>query len=135
MRPLAPVLSVPVNKISPPDAVPAAALEPAFKVNAAVPVFALLMFDETVISPDKVLNVTAPVAVIPVAVPTVPTVNAPAFTNPRLPSKVLLLPPPNVEILLPVLVSVNVPVPCKPRPAAVMAAVWVTAPVACKLTS
>ena len=38
-----------------------------------------------------------------------------------------------VTTLLLVLSKVNVPVPCKPRPLAVIAAVWLTVPLACRL--
>ena len=71
---------------------------------------------------------------MPLFVPTVPMVNPP-LTSVKLnaPSLEILSPPAKVTTLLLVLFSVKVPVLCNPRLFARSAAVWVTAPEACKL--
>ena len=85
-----------------------------------------LMFWLSVRSPDCVSTNTAPVAVI------APTVIASELVNDKLPSLLPALPPAKLSTLLLVLLSVKVPVPFKPRLAAVMAPVCVTVPVAYK---
>ena len=85
------------------------------------------------ILPASVSMRISPVAVIPSGL-TLPMVSPPlASTKLRLPSLVVLLPPARVVTLFDALVRVKVPVPCRPRPLAVRAAVCVTAPVACRL--
>ena len=122
----------PLIRTLPPVSVPAAVFLPALSRMAVSLVLAVVMFSLTVRSPLKVSMRMSPLAVMPVGL-TDPMVSAPAFTKPRLPSLVVLSPPASVPTLLPVLVSVKLPVPCNPKPVAVMAADWVTAPVACKL--
>ena len=125
----------PLMRMFPPVAVPAAVFLPAFNITASSDVLVVSMAAASVKLPDSVSTRTVPVLVMPVGL-TVPMVNAPLFTTFTLPSLVALLPPARVVMLLLVLVSVKLPVPCRPKPAALIApdAPWVTLPVACRLT-
>ena len=118
--------------MSPPVDVPAAAFIPATNTTETSLVLVETILCDTVKSPVSVSIRMSPEAVIPDGF-TDPMVSTPALTNDKLPSLVVLSPPASVSIEFDEFVSVNVPVPCKPRPDAVSAAVCVTAPVACKL--
>ena len=123
----------PLMMMLPPVDVPAAVFLPAFKITASADVLVVLMDCASVKLPDSVSTRTVPVLVMPVGL-TVPMVNAPLLMTFTLPSLVVLLPPANVVMLLLVLVSVKLPVPFKPKPAAEIAADCVTLPVANRLT-
>ena len=117
--------------ISPPVREPITALFPALIVIAFAVVFVDEIFWAMDKSPARVSTNTVPLECMPLFVPTVPMVNPPlASVKLNEPSLALLSPPASVATLLLVLFSVKVPVPCKPRLLAMMAAVWVTAPVA-----
>lgn len=127
-------VGVPVIKMLPPVVVPTAAFLPALINTAETVALVVLIPWVNVKSPDKVSTSNVPVPVMPLVVNnglvTVPTVNAPALVNEKLLSLVAASPPAKVSTLLLVLFNVNVPVPCRPKPDAVMGAVCVTAPVA-----
>jgi hypothetical protein len=128
-------VDVPITKIFPPVAVPIAVDLPAFRVIAFVVVFAVDTFASKVRSPVRVSTKTVPVAVMPVFEPTVPIVSPPeASVMLKEPNLMVLSPPASVPIALLLLFSVKVPVPLRFNPVAVNAAVWVTAPVASKLS-
>ena len=120
--------------ISPPVRAPMAALLPAFKMIALDVALEVETFWAILRSPLRVSTNTVPLEYMPLFVPTVPMVNPP-LTSVKLnePSLVPLSPPASVVTLLLVLFRVIAPVPCKPRLLAEMAAVCVTAPVACIL--
>ena len=136
--PPVPILNVGVGELeilmSPPVSEPIETLFPALIIIAFEVVFDVEIFWAMVRSPARVSTSTVPLECTPLFVPTVPMVNPPlASVKLNEPSLVLLSPPARVITLLPVLFSVKVPVPCKPRLLAIMAAVWVTAPEACRL--
>ena len=134
--PPAPAVMVggPVINTLPPVVIPVAALIPALSHTAVAVALVVLMFWFNAKSPDIVSTNTVPVLVRPETLPTVSTANAPALVYDTLPSLVVASPPAKVPTLLLVLFNVNEPVPCSPKPDAVMAAVCVTAPVAYKST-
>ena len=122
--------------MSPPVSEPIEALFPALIMIAFEVVFDVEIFWAMVRSPARVSTSTVPLECTPLFVPTVPMVNPPlASVKLNEPSLVLLSPPARVATLLLVLFSVKVPVLCNPRLLAMMAAVWVTAPVAYRLIS
>ena len=130
---------LPDTMMLPPVGVPAELLLPALSTIAPAYPAAVLVLDDVVtgsvswISPASVSIRISPVAVIPSGL-TLPMVSPPlASTKLRLPSRLVASPPARVVILFDAFVSVKVPVPCRPSPLAVRAAVWVTAPVACRL--
>ena len=96
----------------------------AFNMMASVEVLVVLMLADRVKLDAKVSTVMVPEPIIPVLLPTVPMVNPlEASTIWVAPIKLPTAPPAMVAKLLDVLVNVNVPVPFKANPFAVIAAV------------